>query len=310
MANSLRLIFMGTPEFALPTLDALAKAHDVVAVYTQPPRPAGRGQKESLSPVHQFALSHHLPVYTPTTLKDAEVQNAFREHKADAAIVVAYGLLLPPPILAANPMGCINVHPSLLPRWRGAAPVERAIMAGDKKTGVVIMQMDAGLDTGDMLLTRHFPIPDGMNAGTLRTTLAEMAAPMVIQTLDGLRSGMIKPVKQPEAGSVYAPKITKEECRIDWNQPVNIVRQKILALSPGPGAFFICKGETIKALDAKVSSKSSGNHKPGTAIDNHLSIACSIGTLEILQVQRPGKKPMPAAEMLKGHRIPEGELLS
>lgn len=300
---------MGTPEFALPTLNALVEAgHNIVAVYTQPPRPAGRGQKETPSPVHTCALSHGLTVYTPASLKDGEVQQAFRNHKADVAVVAAYGLLLPKEILEATPLGCINVHPSLLPRWRGAAPLQRTIMAGDKETGVVIMQMNAGLDTGDMLLTKRFPIPDGMNAGQLHDALADIAGPMVIETLEGLKTGKITPVKQSESGVTYANKITKEECRISWSDSAEVIRHKILGLAPHPGAFFIYKGEAIKMLDAKQIPEPK-NQKPGTVLDDHLCVACGSGAISIVQVQRPGKKPMPASEMLRGHPIIAGEVL-
>jgi methionyl-tRNA formyltransferase len=311
MTDKLNLIFMGTPDFSVPTLRALIDAgHKIIAVYTQPPRPAGRGQKETPSPVHQFALSHNIPVYTPLTLKDPETQSVFREHKADAAIVAAYGLLLPKQILEIPALGCINVHPSLLPRWRGAAPIERTIMAGDKETGVVIMQMDAGLDTGDMLLKKRFSIPDGMKAGELRDMLANMAAPMVIETLKGLKEGKILPEKQHEHGITYAHKITKEECRIDWSKPAEAIRNKILGLSPAPGAFFIYKGEAIKILDAKIALHAkTGNYKPGTIIDNNFTVACGSDAIQGLYLQRPGKKSMLAYEMLRGYPILEGELL-
>ncbi len=307
-ADTLRLIFMGTPEFGVQILSALVEAgHTIVAVYTQPPRPSGRGQKETPSPVHQYALAHHLPVYTPKTLKDAEAQHNFREHKADAAIVAAYGLLLPSQILEASRFGCINVHPSLLPRWRGAAPIQRTLMAGDKETGVAIMQTDAGLDTGDMLLTRRFSIPEGMNAGELHDTLAQMAKPMILETLQNVKSGIVKPVKQLSEGITYAHKILKDEYRIDWKAPAEALKHKILGLAPSPGAFFIYKGENIKILDAKVTGDQK-NQPPGTVLDNTLTIACGKGTLKLLQLQRPGKKPMSAENMLKGYPIPAGEV--
>jgi len=305
--GSLRLIFMGTPEFAVPALAALVEAgHSIVAVYSQPPRPSGRGQKETPSPIHKFALAHNLPVYTPATLRDAETQDIFHEHKADAAIVAAYGLLLPGQILKVTPLGCINVHPSLLPRWRGAAPIQRTIMAGDRETGIVIMQMDAGLDTGDMLLVKRFPVPDGMNAGALHDMLAEMAGPMVVETLQNIKN--ITPVKQPEEGITYAHKITKEEYRINWNEPANTIYNKIRGLAPSPGASFMYKGETIKMLDASLVTTPS-TQKPGTTLDNDLTIACGEGALKALRLQRPGKSPMPAEDMLKGYPISAGERL-
>ncbi len=307
-ANPLKLIFMGTPEFALPTLKALAESeHMVVAVYTQPPRPAGRGQKERLSPVHEYALSRNLPVHTPSTLKPEDIQQRFREHDADAAIVAAYGLLLPQAILEGTRMGCINVHPSLLPRWRGAAPIQRTVMAGDSETGVVIMQMNAGLDTGDMLLVRRFTVDADMNAGKLHDTLAAHAGPMVLETLDGLIHGTISPVKQPETGVTYAKKITKEECRIDWKEPAPAIRNKIRGLSPHPGAFFVFKGEAVKILDAAIAP--SFDSTPGTVTDAMLTIACGEDALRPLILQRPGKKPMATDEVLRGYVIPSGSEL-
>ncbi len=219
-SDPMRLVFMGTPAFALPALKALhAAGHEIVAVYTQPPRPAGRGQKDTPSPVHEYAREHQLPVSTPATLKTPEAQAEFAAHKADATIVAAYGLLLPKAILEAYPRGCINVHPSLLPRWRGAAPIQRCVMAGDNETGIVIMQMNEGLDTGDMLLVERYPIAKGTNAGALHDFLAEKAGPLVLKTMQGLHNKTITPVKQPDTGVEYAKKITKEDCRIDWNQP-------------------------------------------------------------------------------------------
>ncbi len=302
------LIFMGTPHFAVPTLKALVEAeYPIAAVYSQPPRPAGRGQKETATSVHQYALSQNLPVYTPITLKDPEIQHNFKALKANAVIVAAYGLLLPRPILEATPMGCINVHPSLLPRWRGAAPIQRTLMAGDTETGIVIMQMDAGLDTGDILMVKHFSIPEGMNAGELQDTLSVMAAPMVIETLKELKKGNLNPVPQPKEGVTYAHKITKEEYRIDWREPASSIYHKILGLSPHPGAYFIYKGEMIKILKAhEVASTSPA--LPGTTIDANLTVKCGAGALGLDLIQRPGKKPMPPADMLLGYRVAPGEI--
>ena len=310
MPNKLRLIFMGTPEFGVHILSALVEArYDIVTVYTQPPRPSGRGQKETPSPVHQYALAHNLPVYTPRTLKDAETQHIFREHKADAAVVAAYGLLLPEQILKATRFGCINVHPSLLPRWRGAAPIQRTIMAGDKETGVVIMQMDAGLDTGDMLLVKRFSIPDGMNAGELHDALAEIAKPMIIETLQRLKDGTVKPVKQPSGGITYAHKILKEEYRINWKEPAGAIRNKVLGLAPSPSAYFIYKGEMIKVLDAVAQDSETRNQKPGTVLDAQLTVSCGEGALKPSRLLRPGKKPMLAEDFLKGYPIPQGKVV-
>jgi len=302
------LIFMGTPEFAAPSLKALiAAGHVVVAVYTAPPRPAGRGQKEVISPVHAYALSQNIPVFTPLSLKDETIQKQFREHHADAVIVAAYGLLLPKAILEATTFGCLNVHPSLLPRWRGAAPIQRAVMAGDKETGVVIMQMNAGLDTGDMLLTRRETIADGTTAGELHNTLASLAGPMLLETLEGLASKTITSVPQPNEGITYAAKITKAEAHIDWSEPAAVLRQKILGLNPHPGAFFIYKDEAIKIWDAAVIL--SHTSRPGLVIDNNLTIACGENALRLLQLQRPGKKSLAAAEWRKGFAIATGTVL-
>lgn len=307
-----KLIFMGTPEFAVPTLRALVEAgHDIIAVYTAPPKPAGRGQKETITPVHRVAQELNLPVFTPATLKDAEAQKAFAALNADAAIVAAYGLLLPKAILEGARLGCINVHPSLLPRWRGAAPIQRAVMAGDKETGIVIMQMNEGLDTGDMLLVQRYDIPDGMNAGELHDMLSHEAGPLVIKTLEGLASGSITPVKQPDEGVTYAKKITKEEARIDWKESAVSIRHKILGLSPHPGACFLYKGEMIKILDADIypAKQMFKNVLPGTVVDNHLTIACGEGALAPMTVQRPGKKVMGVKEMLQGFAITADEVV-
>jgi methionyl-tRNA formyltransferase len=299
----LKIIFMGTPEFAVPSLQALFESpHSVIAVYTQPPRPAGRGQKEMLTPVHRLALEKNIPVYNPVTLKDPETQKRFRDHKADVAVVAAYGLLLPRTILEATKMGCINVHPSLLPRWRGAAPIGRTIMAGDKETAVVIMQMDAGLDTGDMLMVKHYPIADGTNAGALHDALSHFSTPLLLATLDGLQKNVITPIKQSDEGITYAHKITKEECKIDWNESAFTIRQKILGLSPKPGAYFEYKNEMIKILDANFDTSSSGASS-GTVLDNQFTIKCGEGIIRPLLLQRPSKKPIPIDEFLRGFPI-------
>jgi methionyl-tRNA formyltransferase len=325
--KTLSLIFMGTPAFAVSTLQALIDAgHNIVAVYTAPPKPAGRGQKETITPIHQLALKYELRIFTPATLKDAAAQEEFKAFKADAAVVAAYGLLLPPAILEGTKMGCLNVHPSLLPRWRGAAPLQRTIMAGDKETGIVIMQMNAGLDTGDMLVSEHYAIPDGTTTGMLHDTLSHKAGALVLKSLEGLHSGTITPLKQPEAGVTYAKKITKEEYRINWNAPAESVRNHILGLSPSPGAYFVYNGENIKILDAIVLNRHSGEGRnpeqtkldtdfrrydapPGTLLDDHLTIACGTGALLPLMVQRPGKKAMKPDEMLKGFSIPQWTVL-
>lgn len=309
---SLNLVFMGTPQFAVPTLQSLLDAgHHVVAVYTAPSKPAGRGQKETITPVHALANKYNLPVFTPTSLKDESAQNTFCSHNADVAIVAAYGLLLPKTILEGTHMGCLNVHPSLLPRWRGAAPIQRAVMAGDKQTGIVIMQMNAGLDTGDMLLTETYDIPDGMNTGELHDILSAQAGHMMLRTLEGLVNNTIIATPQPETGVTYAKKIMKDECRINWKQSAQTIRYHILGLAPHPGASFVYKGENIKILDADVYPAKAmfAQFAPGTVIDNHLTIACGEGALSPMTVQRPGKKAMSTREMLQGFSIPDGSVV-
>ena len=298
---------MGTPAFAVPALKCLHEsAHEIIAVYTQPPRPAGRGQKESPSPVHHYAREHGLSVFTPVSLKDKETQEAFAAHKAEVAVVAAYGLLLPRPILEAYPLGCINVHPSLLPRWRGAAPIQRAVMAGDKETGICIMQMDEGLDTGDVLLSERYSIPEGTTAGALHDMLAEKAGPLILNTLDGLRDKTLTATKQIDTGVEYAKKITKEECSIDWKQPAEVIYHHVLGLNPAPGAFFTHNGEKIKLFGATVEN---GSAAPGPTLDDKLPIACGSGALRLAELQRPGKKRMSAEEMLRGFTIPRGSML-
>ena len=302
---------MGTPAFALPTLKALHDAgHEIVAVYSQPPRPAGRGQKETPSPVHHFASGHDIPIYTPVSLKSPEAQAEFAAHKADAAIVAAYGLLLPQAILDLYPLGCINVHPSLLPRWRGAAPIQRTLMAGDTETGICIMQMDAGLDTGDILLQERYFVDDFTDAGMLHDELAFAAGSLVLQTLDRFKNGTIKPVKQPCEGVTYAKKITKQEYQIDWSMSAKDIRNKIRGLSPSPGAYFMHQGEAIKILSAGASAVSAekyfGNVIPGTVIDTHCVIACGGGLLVPYEMKRPGKNRMFVRDILKGFAIPPG----
>lgn len=305
----MRLIFMGTPAFAMPTLAALHDAgHEIVAVYSQPPRPAGRGQKETLSPVHTYAQKQGIPVLTPASLKSPEVQGSFAAHKADCAVVVAYGLLLPKAILEAYPLGCINVHPSLLPRWRGAAPLQRAIMAGDTETAIITMQMDAGMDTGDILLTRHFPIAPGTTTGMLADRLAQEAGPLVLQTLEGLKAKTLIPVKQPESGITHAKKITREEGRLDWRRPAVELYYQILGLSPSPGAYFSYNNEIIKVFEASHEASPLAL-APGTVVDDALGIACGEGILRLRALQRPGKKRLEARQWLRGTPIPKGTVL-
>ena len=303
----MRIVFMGTPNFALPSLKALHSAgHDIVAVYSQPPRPAGRGQKETPSPTHSYALEHHIPVFTPVSLKSPEIQAEFAGHKADIAVVAAYGLLLPKAILEAYPLGCINVHPSLLPRWRGAAPIQRTVMAGDTTTAICIMQMDEGLDTGDILLMKDGYRVDSLDAGALHDMLSDAAGPIVLQALEGLEHGILKPRKQSTEGVTYAKKITKEECRIDWSGNAHTIHNQIRGLSPSPAAYFVYNGEHIKIFKSRVAE---GSAAAGTIMENQLGIACGQGVLIPLEIQRPNKKRMSVSDMLKGYPIPAGTVV-
>ncbi len=301
----MRVVFMGTPEFAVPTLDALVAAgHDVVAVYSQPPRPAGRGKKLQPSPVHLAAERHGLPVLTPVSLKGADEQAAFAAHGADVAVVAAYGLILPAAILAAPAKGCLNVHGSLLPRWRGAAPVQRAILAGDVHTGITIMQMERGLDTGPMLATVATPVA-GKTAGELTAELATLGADLMVRVLADLAS--FTPEVQPEAGVTYAAKIDKAESRLDFAQPAEQVERQVRAFAPTPGAFFELEGERYRVLAAQVLA---GEGAPGTVLDEALTIACGQGAIRPLTVQRAGRPAMDTAALLCGRAIPAGTVLA
>lgn len=306
----MKLIFMGTPAFAVPALTSLQEAgHEIVAVYTQPPRPAGRGQKDKLSPIHAYAIEKQLPVYTPTSLREAATQAEFAALGADAAIVAAYGLLLPPAILAACPYGCINIHPSLLPRWRGAAPIHRPLLAGDKETGVTIMQMDKGLDTGDMLLIEREVIKQDDTSETLHDRLALIGAELVVKTLARIAEGTIKAIKQPEEGVTYAAKLTKEEGRIDWQLPAENIERMIRAFTPWPGAYTTYQGETIKILQAHYSTAAI-HAAPGTLVGSQFTVACGQGSLQPLIVQRAGKSATACDAFLRGFPLQAGEVLS
>ncbi|MDA0238397.1 MAG: methionyl-tRNA formyltransferase [Proteobacteria bacterium] len=297
---------MGTPDFSVPILSALIDAgHDVAAVYSQPPRPAGRGQKERLSPVHAAAVYRGMEVRTPKSLKDAEAQTAFAALDLDAAVVAAYGLLLPKAILDAPRLGCINVHASLLPRWRGAAPIQRAILAGDKESGVTIMQMDVGLDTGDMLLAETVPITGETTGESLHDALSDLGAVLILKALDGLSDGTITPVPQPDDGVTLAPKIGRDDGRLDWSQPAVALERAVRAFSPWPGAWFTHKNERIKVLAAEVTD---GAGDPGT-VTGELTIKCGEQSLRLTRVQRAGKGPMAAADFLRGYEIPTGTRL-
>lgn len=306
--RGLRIIFMGTPAFAALALKALVDAgHDIVAVYSQPPRPKGRGLDTQKSPVHVLAEEQDIPVRTPVSLKGADEIAAFQALKADVAVVAAYGLILPKAVLDAPRCGCLNIHASLLPRWRGAAPIQRAIMAGDAETGITIMQMEEGLDTGPLLLKESLPIGADMNAGALHDALAEIGARLIRDALEKLPD-RLKAVPQPAEGVTHAAKITKEECRIDWRRSAAELDRQIRGLSPVPGAFTETKGERITILAADPVAGQSG--APGTTIDDRLTIACGEGALRPTLVKRAGKRAMSVAEMLRGFAVPKGTQLS
>src|ERR687897_1945233 len=293
----MRIIFMGSPEFAVPALDALVEAgQEIAAVYCQPPRPAGRGKADRTTAVHERAEQLGLEVRTPRTLRDAEEQAKFAALGADLAVVAAYGLILPKPILEAPRMGCVNIHASLLPRWRGAAPIQRAILAGDTVSGVTIMRMEEGLDTGPMLLRRELPIA-GKNAGQVTQELAQLGADALLEWLDK----PIPPVPQPEEGATYAAKVAKAEARIDWNRSAGDVVRQVLAFAPAPGAWFEANGERLKVLDAELAEASG---MPGEVLDDRLAIACATRAVRPLVVQRAGRAPMSAQELLRGFAIP------
>jgi methionyl-tRNA formyltransferase len=301
----MRLAFMGTPNFAVPTLNALLEAgHDVTAVYSQPPRPAGRGKAPRPSPVQQAAEARGIEVRIPLTLRDPAEQAAFAALDLDAAVVAAYGLILPQPILEEPRFGCLNVHGSLLPRWRGAAPGQRAILAGDVKTGVTIMQMEKGLDTGPMLAVREAEI-DRKSAGELTAELAVMGAELMVEVLARLPD--VEAVPQPETGVTYAAKIQKHEARLDFTRSAVDVERQVRAFNPMPGAFFECRGERIKVHRAEISGLAG---PPGIVLDEHLTIACGQGSITPTLVQRAGRAPMGTEELLRGFPIPPGTRLS
>lgn len=301
----MRLIFMGTPDFSVPVLDALHRAgHEIAAVYCQPPRPAGRGKKDRPTPVHRRALELGLEVRHPVSLKTPEAQAEFAALGAEVAVVVAYGLILPQAVLDAPTYGCVNIHASLLPRWRGAAPIHRAIMAGDTETGVCIMQMEAGLDTGPVLLRASTPItPEDTLAG-LHDRLSGMGATLITEALQHLPS--LKPIPQPDTGVTYATKIDKAEAAIDWTRDAKDVDRQIRGLSPSPGAWTTLSGTRVKCLMSRVKE---GAGAPGTAIDDALTIACGTGALELLSLQRAGKGAQDRDTFLRGSAVPKGTVL-
>ena len=300
----MRVVFMGTPAFAVPTLAALHEAgHRIAAAYTQPPRPAGRGKQLQPSPVQRAAEALGIEVRHPETLRDLEAEADFLALEPDVAVVVAYGLMLPQPILAGPPRGCFNVHASLLPRWRGAAPIQRAILAGDHVTGVTIMRMERGLDTGPMLATARVPVED-KTSGELHAELAEIGARLMVETLAQLDELKAKP--QEEFGATYAAKIDKAETRIDWSKPAELIEREVRAFAPFPGSWFELDGERIKLLRAHVIGV---NGADGTVLDDELTIAGGSAAIRPVELQRAGKPAMSAAEFLRGKPVPVGTVL-
>jgi methionyl-tRNA formyltransferase len=308
---TLKIVFMGTPDFAAPTLaEIIGQGHEVVAVYTQPPRPAGRGMAERPSPVQQLAEQFGIPALTPASLRSDEEQERFARLGADVAVVVAYGLILPQPILDAPPLGAFNLHASLLPRWRGAAPIQRAIMAGDSETGVAVMQMEAGLDTGPVAMVERTPIGPDETAGALSDRLARLGAALMARALAALERGSLTLQPQAAEGVTYAAKIDKGETRIDWSRPAAKVHNRIRGLSPFPGAWtempISGRRERVKLLASTVAD---GSGEPGTTLDGGLTIACGDGAVRITEVQRAGGKAMSAEEFLRGAGVPKGAQL-
>lgn len=307
----LRIIFMGTPDFSVPVLTALiGQGHEIVAVYSQPPRPAGRGMELRKSPVHSKAEEFVIPVFTPTSLRDPNEQEIFARHDADLAVVVAYGLILPSAILQAPRLGAYNVHASLLPRWRGAAPIQRAIMAGDSQSGVAIMKMDEGLDTGPVAMVETVSIGPNMSAGQLHDALSALGADLMVRAVSALERDSLVLTPQPEPGVTYAAKIGKSETRIDWSFPADDVHNHIRGLSPFPGAWcqfpFGEKTERVKLLRTIVTD-ASGN--PGEVLDDKLTIACGQGSIRLLQLQRAGKQMADADAFLRGNPVGSGTVL-
>jgi methionyl-tRNA formyltransferase len=304
----LRLVFMGTPDFAVPTLVELVGAgHDIVAVYTRAPQPAGRGMELRESPVAREAKRLQLPVLTPKTLRTDDAAGAMRAHGADAAVVVAYGLILPKAILETFPLGCFNLHASLLPRWRGAAPIQRAVMAGDRETGATVMKMDEGLDTGPMAMAERIPIGPDATAGALHDTMAQRGAKLMVIAISALERGSLQLTPQPEAGVIYATKIEKSETRVDWKQPWQKVHDHCRGLSPFPGAWFELAG--VGRVKVLRTTKGSGSGQPGHVLDEQLTIACGEGSVRLVELQRAGAKPMSADAFLRGTPVARGSEL-
>jgi methionyl-tRNA formyltransferase len=306
---------MGTPDFAVPSLEALiAAGHDVVCVYTQPPRPAGRGQQVQPSPVQRAAEAHGIAVRVPRSLRNAEAQAEFAALAPDAAVVAAYGLILPQPVLDAPRLGCFNVHGSLLPRWRGAAPLQRAILAGDTETGITIMRMDAGLDTGGMLLMEAVPIAATTTASDLHDGMAALGARLVVAALDAVAAGRLTATPQPAEGVTYAAKLSRDDGRLDWAGDAATIERQVRALTPWPGCWFDIRGERIKVLAAEPAPEPAPEPvaagqapaAPGTVLDDRFTVACGQGAIRIARVQRPGKAPVDGAAFLRGFQLPPG----
>jgi len=308
----LRLIFMGTPDFAVPTLiEIVGRRHEVVAVYTRAAKPAGRGMEPKPSPVEREARRLGLPVHTPATLRTPEALAAVKAHGADAAVVVAYGLILPKPVLDAAPLGCFNLHASLLPRWRGAAPINRAIMAGDRETGVMVMRMEEGLDTGPIAMTERVPIPPDMTAGQMHDALARLGGDLMVRALSALERSSLALTPQPTDGVTYAAKLANAETRIDWSRPAQAVHDHIRGLSPFPGAWCELaidgKPTRLKILRTTLAA---GSAPPGTLVDEAFTVASGEGAVRILELQRAGRQAMKTEDFLRGQSLPRGTRLT
>lgn len=303
----LKIIFMGTPDFAVPALNTLLESgHQVVAVYTQPPRPAGRGMALKKSPVQLLAEKNDLPVFTPANFKDPEDIAEFQTLNADIAVVTAYGLLLPEAILNAPKHGCINIHASLLPRWRGAAPIQYAILKGDKKSGISIMQVEKGLDTGPVLAMEEIVLVANETATSLHDKLANLGGKMIVPTLETFIAGTVTPVAQDNKLATHAPKIKKQEALINWQKPAKEIDRQVRAFNPYPGAFFLLDGVRARVLEGEVKDR---NGAPGEVLDETLLIACGQGSYQITRLQKEGKKPMAAPDFLRGQAVLEGTKL-
>lgn len=301
----MRLAFMGSPEFAVPALRALHDAdHEIVVVYCQPPKPAGRGHRTKKSAVHEVADELQIPVRTPATLRKNQKEiDHFKALDLDAAVVAAYGQILPGAMLKAPRLGCLNIHASLLPRWRGAAPIHAAVLAGDSETGITIMQMDEGLDTGPILLAESVPIRTTETTSSLHDRLAELGAQLVLKVL----AGHFIPIVQPKQAATYAPKLTRADALIDWNRPAKIIERQVRAFLPWPGTETTLSGTSLKVLAAEFVE---GCGSPGTVLDNRLTVACGEGALRLVRVQRAGRGVMPTEEFLRGHPVPPGTRLT